>query len=482
MNALRYGFVGWLCWASIGFSQTHEPAVDSITATTPIRVEHVFPQITVMAPGAGSDSEAGIGALIPWADRLWLIGYVAHIRGEGLGLYELREDMVLRKRPESVTGTFANRMVHWPSKQAFIGPYAIDEKGNVRTIEGLKNVRLTATIEHLTDPKNKVYVLGMEGPFYEVNVNTLEAVKLCDLVSELDLKDGKPHFKGAFTGQSRVVVANNTYDQREYLGQRQGGRLAEWDGKTWTIIESNPFVEVFGGGDSTTGGPVIFATGWDRASAILRTRIDGRWRKYRLPKAGQSWEHAWFTEWMRIRQAQTERFVMDLQGMFYDLPLTTYGGNVWGIRPISSHLRIVPDFCFWRGMFVMAGDQIDHDQGQPQSGLWFGDIDDLWHMGKPAGWGGPWRETAVKAHEISDPFLMTGFDKKVLHLSHDNPGDVRFVVEVDFLGDGSWKRYTELNVPAKGYVHHEFPDGFSAHWARITAERACAATAWFMYN
>ncbi|NLH17319.1 MAG: hypothetical protein GX455_12135 [Phycisphaerae bacterium] len=435
-----------------------------------------------MAPGAGSDSEAGIGALIPWADRLWLVGYVAHIRGEGLGLYELREDMILRKRPESITGTFANRMVHWPSKQAFIGPYAIDEKGNVRTIEALKGVRLTATIENLTDPKNKVYSLGMEGEFYEVEVNTLEAVKLYDLVNELQMKDCKPHFKGAFTGQGRVVVANNTYDQKEYLGQRQGGRLAEWDGKSWTVIETNPFVEVFGAGEASTGGPAIFATGWDRSSAILRTRINGQWKRYRLPKASQSWEHAWFTEWMRIRQAQTERFIMDLQGIFYDLSQTTYGGNIWGIRPISTHLRVVPDFCFWRGMFVMAGDQIDHDQGQPQSGLWFGDIDDLWRMGKPGGWGGPWRDTVVKAGEISDPFLMTGFDQKVLHLTHNSQSNIRFLVEVDFLGDGSWKQYASLNVPARGYLHHEFPAGFSAHWVRLQTDTDCTATAYFFYN
>jgi len=26
--------------------------------------------------------------------------------------------------------------------------------------------------------------------------------------------------------------------------------------------------------------------------------------------------------------------------------------------------------------------------GEPQSGLWFGRTDDLWRLGKPAGWGG----------------------------------------------------------------------------------------------
>ncbi|MHC4160167.1 MAG: hypothetical protein ACYSSO_13935, partial [Planctomycetota bacterium] len=54
----------------------------------PIHIKGVFPSLTVMAPGMGSKSETGIGALIPWADKLWAIGYVAHIKGEGIGLYE----------------------------------------------------------------------------------------------------------------------------------------------------------------------------------------------------------------------------------------------------------------------------------------------------------------------------------------------------------------------------------------------------------
>ena len=52
----------------------------------PLRIGNVLPQATVMASGGGSDSETGIGALIPWADKLWAIGYVAHVRGSGIGL------------------------------------------------------------------------------------------------------------------------------------------------------------------------------------------------------------------------------------------------------------------------------------------------------------------------------------------------------------------------------------------------------------
>jgi hypothetical protein len=454
--------------------------------TASIQIAGAFPHMAVMSDGVGSRSEAGIGALIPWANRLWAIGYVAHVRGRGIGLYEIREDMSMRLHPASVTGTFANRMVHWDSDQVFIGPHAIDAKGCVRTIDALRLHRLTATMRHLSDPLHKVYFLTMEGLLFEVDVKTLEARQLCDLVKELAIPSGAtPHFKGAHCAQGRVVVANNTYEEPEFLGERQAGCLAEWDGRVWQIVERNPFVEVSGKQNPGPGGRygnTLYATGWSRSSVILRVLHGGRWSRYLLPKASQSFDHTWNTEWMRIREAQTERYLMDIHGMFYDLPALVYGGRMWGIRPICSHLRIVPDFCYWRGLFVMAGDQTDNAVGQPQSGMWFGQIDDLWRMGKPGGWGGPWQQTPVKAGEVSDPFLMTGFDKKVVHLAHDANHEVRFDIEVDFLGNGVWKVYKTFSVPATGYTYHAFPDGFSAHWIRSRVESECRATVYFIYN
>ncbi len=225
--------------------------------------------------------------------------------------------------------------------------------------------------------------------------------------------------------------------RREFLGKRDGGRLAEWDGKStkWTIVERNPFVEVHAsGGDGSYGGNTLYAVGWTKSSVVLRALVKGQWQRYLLPEASHTWDHAWNTEWTRIRHAVTERLLMDAHGMFYELPAFAYGGHIWGIRPICSHLRVMPDFCYWRGMFVLASDQIDHDQGQPQSGLWFGNIDDLWRMGKPAGWGGPWWNTPVKAGAVSDPFLMTGFDKKVVHLTHDGKQPVPFRYRSRFPG------------------------------------------------
>lgn len=50
------------------------PADNGGTIQVPFEVKGVFPNLTVMAKGVGSDSEAGIGALIPWGDKLWAIG------------------------------------------------------------------------------------------------------------------------------------------------------------------------------------------------------------------------------------------------------------------------------------------------------------------------------------------------------------------------------------------------------------------------
>ena len=101
---------------------------------------------------------------MPWADALWAVTYNSHIEatGTGLALYRI-EDTLKSEQVHVHNGTHANRLVHPASNQIFIGPYAIDMKGNVRFIPEFKQHRLTATIGHLTDPENRVYTLTMEG-------------------------------------------------------------------------------------------------------------------------------------------------------------------------------------------------------------------------------------------------------------------------------------------------------------------------------
>lgn len=424
-------------------------------------------------------SECGVGALMPWADSLWAVTYNSHTRrtGTGLGLYRIDETLK-SERVHVHDGTHANRLTHPASNQIFIGPYAIDMKGNFRFIEKFKDERITATIGHLTDPANRVYMLTMEGLFYDLDVSTLKATLITDLVKEFQI-DKRPHFKGGCRGQGRVVVSNNGF--YEY-GDNQAG-LFEWDGKTWRALSRKPHMDC---AVRENMGSVIFCTGWDESSVLLWALVKGKWQRYRMPKASHSYDHAWQTEWMRIREVETEHFLIDAVGMFYELQPIAFENAIWGVKPICQHLRTIPDYCSFRGMFAVAGNETTPNQdnnlvsGQPQSGIWFGKTDDLWQWGKPAGWGGPWRKAPVKAGAPSDPFLMTGFGKKMLHLMTDRPAS--FLAEYDFLGDGSWAKYERLTTNADGIARHIFPDGFSAHWIRLTPEVTCTATAEFFYT
>lgn len=460
-----------------------------------INISGVFPHLAVKAGHLPARTETGIGALMPWAGKLWFVTYVAHKSpsGSGTGLFCLDDDLRLTRHPESVVGTYANRMIHKQSNQLVIGPHVIDTEGNVRTFTDLIDIRITATARHLSDPDNLVYMLGMEGELYEANVHTLECRQIADLLKELNtLPPDDPgysrlHMKGAYSAHGRLVVANNTYANEDHLGTAARGRLAEWDGSgDWTILDTAQYNEVTG---ALSGiGTAIFATGQDRASAILKVFVDGRWDTYRLPKATHTQDHTFTTEWPRIREVESERWLMNTCGMFYELPAMQYAGKVWGVRPVCSHLRIIGDFCSWNGLLVMAGDQTtpigdtNAAVGQPQANLWLGKTDDLWQWGKPRGWGGPWYRTPVEADMPSDPFLMTGFEHKCAHFSHDSQQAVSFAIEVDFHGDGEWHLLESVRVAARGYVPYCFPAGFSAHWVRFRASQSCTASVQLHYT
>jgi len=456
----------------------------------PASYSGVVPSLCMKADQGPARSECGIGGLVSFAGKLWAITYVSHRKhtGTGTGLYEIDENLRMVKRPESYPGTYANRFIHAESEQLFIGPWAIDNQRRVRTITPLLDIRLAGTARHLTDPKNKVLFLGMEGELFEVDVKTLAVKQIADLVKVLDTPgEGRVHFKDIYTAFGRVVVADNTYDEADFEGKTADGRLAEWDGKTWRILERKPFVSINGLGNFAKTG-TIFASGWDRASAILKVYTDRNktWSTYRLPKATQTHDHMWQTEWPRIRSIEHERMMLDLHGMFYELSPHCYINKLWGVRPISTHLWVIPDYASYRGLLVMGSDNASFESGEnttciePQSGLWVGKTDDLWNFGKPAGWGGPLWNDRIQANTPSDPYLMTGFDNKCIHLSAD--AAITFTIEIDFLGTGDFKPYLKLAVAKDGYAHHVFPPGFSAHWLRVTTNKTCTATAQLHYT
>jgi hypothetical protein len=173
-----------------------------------------------------------------------------------------------------------------------------------------------------------------------------------------------------------------------------------------------------------------------------------------------------------LREVVTERFLLNAGGSFFMVPDPSAGGAM-RMKPVSSHRKYFCDFCSWRGITVLA------DETKP---VWFGDIDDLWQMGKPAGSGGPWLNTPVKAGEPSDPYLMYGYDHKVLTVSHDQPSALNVTLETDFNADGSWHLLKTFHVDSQQSTTWEFPAGYCSHWVRARTDRDARVTLQFKFD
>ncbi len=473
---------------SHGIGQVWAPAPDDKV----VRISGVYPHLTVF----NTSGECGIGAVVPWADKLWFLTYPPHCpEGSQDKLYTVDQDLKLEMRSESVGGTHANRMIHPESRQLIIGPYLIDQSGKVRSLDVSRMpLRITGSARHLTDPASKVYLVGMERELYEVDVNTLSVNKFYGLF-------GGPypgaHGKGAATLGGRLVVANNGERGWSYAKDPNfdgpAGCLAETDGKDWQqpwkTIERTPFTEVTGPGGLqgfAAGDDRLWAMGWDKRSVILKLLEHGQWHTFRLPKGSYTHDalHGWYTEWPRIREVTDGRWLAHMHGLFYAFPKSFSLADHGGLRAISTYTRMPVDYCAWRGQIVMARDDASIMQnelaGQSHSALWFGTWSDLENFGAPAGWGGPWLDDDLKAGDTSAPFLVAGFSEGTLHLKHSSGSTVTFAVEADPDGRGQWQSVASVSVPPGGYAFRVLDQELKAHWVRVKALQAARrASAFF---
>lgn len=223
----------------------------------------------------------------------------------------------------------------------------------------------------------------------------------------------------------------------------------------------------------------------DAASVIY---TDDAGRRFRLPRGNAVFDRPDPLGGERLcREVATERDLFNCHGTFFELPAENAAGFS-RVRPVATHgLRIV-DYCGYRGLLVVSGVDLEKAEGNRhvirsgdgRTGLWVGAIDDLWELGKPAGSGGPWKATSVKAGENSDAYLMTGYDEKELTLSADRSAKV--TVEVDLTGMGDWATYREFALEAGDVAKHVFPEGYQAYWLRCRSGADATVTAWLEYR
>jgi len=471
---------------------TYIPDNDSVdmVATSGNRfISGVYPHLTTYSHARingkyGFGNECGIGAIVPWQGKLYMVNYAAHEpKGSEHKLYIVDENKNMEIYPGSVGGTPAARMIHAESNQLLIGHYLIDVKGNIRTIS-IKTMpgRITAIARHLEDPENKVYYYDMEGMLYEADVNTLEVTKL--------YHNPLPgwHGKGGYTAQGKLVLANNGEASENpkhwkvpvegQKGPEKYGVLAEYDGKKFTVVERKQFTDV-----TTRNGieavpndnSPLWTMGWDKRSIRLKVMENGNWSTYLLPKAtcNNDPSHGWFTEWPRIREIGNNEMMMDMHGMFFDFPATFSKENSAGIRPIASHLRYIPDFCSWNGQIVLATDESSIQgnilTGQPQSNLWFGKKEDFQNWGPATGYGAIWLNDTIVSEAVSEPYLFAGFDNRTAHIINHSSKPLLFVVQVDKKGHNQWTDFQKFSLEGNEYEYFVFPKNVEGEWIRLKA-------------
>jgi hypothetical protein len=476
---------------------------------TPIAVAGVYPSLTMY----NEEGECGTGAVVPWAGRLWVITYGPHKpRGSTDKLYEITPDLKQIIRPESIGGTPANRMIHKESGQLSIGPYFIDEKRKVRTIPYSKMPgRHTGTARHLQDPANKVYVATMEEGLYSVDVQDLKVLE--------HIKDGNRnetfkgdgirtvlpgyHGKGLYSGQGILVYSNNGEHGKSALTDptTTSGALASWQGKgDWSLVRRNQFTEVTGPGgiygNSKETDP-IWAMGWDARSVILMLFDEGKWHSYRLPKGSHSYDgaHGWNTEWPRIREIGQGNLLATMHGTFWRFPKSFSKRNSSGIAPRSNYLRVIGDFARWKDRIVFGCDDsaqkefLNHRpfksaKGAPlqsNSNLWFVDAGQLDKLGPAIGRGSVWLRDDLGKGQVSEPYLFSGYDHRMMVIRHESKKPVAFTLEIDKKGDGSWKEFKKFRV--KGSLIHIFDESDRGAWVRLrVSEEVKQATVHFHYR
>jgi len=465
-------------------------------------VDGIYPHLAM----SNEEGECGTGAVVPWAGGLYVVTYGPHCPvGSTDKLYRIEPNLTRSTYAGSVGGTPANRLIHRETHQLLIGPYVIDAKGKVRTVPPSKMPgRLTGAGRHLGDPANKIYVATMDNGLYTLDMDTLAVKTLQRDHNGVDGKIwGRPHLagfpftsdwneavdnvlpgshtKGMCTGFGRVQLANNG----EYHPEAKtnpwipAGVLGDCapDGTEQRVIRRCQFTDIttrdgIYGNEHPDSNP-IWALGWDAKSVLLAVTTNGsEWVYYRLPKASHCYDgaHGWNTEWPRIREAGLggNDLLATMHGTFWRFPKDFSPAKPNGVRPISTYLKVIGDFAYWKdapggGAIVFGCDdhaknaflgerKLKADQKRMEkstSNLWFVKPEDLKTFGPPSGEGWVWHGEDVKAGDLSDPYLWEGYASRTFTCKDAAGADVK----CELVHEGDWVRVKAL-ADAQGVKAH----------------------------
>ena len=144
-----------------------------------------------------------------------------------------------------------------------------------------------------------------------------------------------------------------------------------------------------------------------------------------------------------------------MHGTFWRFPRGFSPANPNGIRPISTYLKVIGDFCWWKdapggGSIVFGCDDqaknaflgkrgLKKDAPRcerSQSNLWFVKPEELKSFGPPSGEGYVWQNEDVKAGDVSDPYLHAGYESMRFSFVRADGSPVRH----EMLTEGDWVR------------------------------------------
>lgn len=423
-------------------------------------------------PGQENWRASEIHALMPFNNKL----YVA--TGWAGGLYSIDEDFNVKLEAENPS-PYDNfgKLWHKETDSILIGAYLVRKDGSIidlRQKTGIGSIGVAFYTRDLTEPERYVLTGGWDGKVYRLDLESFKVSKVLDLAYELGVD--RVNVQDACTRFGKLWLTSSYYAPGLYV----------WDGKTVKrVVEDIHFGNLFTLYE-TARNP-LYIVGHDELSAILYVTDDGTTlHKYRLPKT-----HDLFNRFpiARFRIISSFKVLAYIHGIIYELPFepyTTPGTPPIQLaqfipRPIATPLWLIFDFCSFHGLLAVGrseGFPPEYHTAMPQSGLDFIKLEDLWSFGKPRGYGGVWKDTSIDAGETSDPFLIYGFDTKTLHLWTDTAGT--FTIEVDPIGDGSWKIYDTVALSAGEYKPYIFPKEFNAIWVRVSFDTAAKVGAWFV--